>query len=169
MLGTAHVVLAIAALAFGALVLLRRKGGKKHRSLGYLYSVALLTVNLSALSVYDDAGGPGPFHVLALISLATLSAGFLPAFLRKPTDRWMELHSYFMSWSYVGLVAAGVAQLATNLSHLPGVAAVGLPSLLIVCVGGALIHTRVPKALAALGARSLGRDKGLQPTRSACS
>lgn len=53
-----------------------------------------------------------------------------------------------MSWSYVGLVAVGVAQVATMSSGLPGWFAVGLPSILIVITGGVLIHTRVPKILA---------------------
>lgn len=153
MLGTTHIALAIASLALGAVVLVQKKGGKKHRKLGYLYSVALLSVNLSALLVYEDSGRPGPFHVLSLISLATLNAGFVPAFLRKPRNAWVSLHAYFMSWSYVGLVAAGVAQMVTKLSHLPGAIAVGLPSIVIVLGGGLLIHTCVLQALVALASR----------------
>lgn len=159
MLGTIHIVLAIASLVLGAVVLLQKKGGKRHRRLGYLYSVALLLVNLSALSVYEESEGPGPFHVLALISLATLIAGFAPAFLRKPRNAWMNLHAYFMSWSYVGLVAAGVAQMATKVSSLPGVIAVGLPSVLIVVGGGLLIHRQVPQALIALTSRNVRPNK----------
>ncbi len=153
MLGTIHIILAITALAVGAAVIFQGKGGRRHRFLGYLYCIALLLVNLSVLFVYNDSEGPGPFHILAILSLATLSAGFFSAYFRKPKHVWMNRHAYFMSWSYVGLVAAGVGQLATKYSDLPGVIAVGLPSVIIFLVGGILIHTSVPSILGALNTR----------------
>ena len=128
MLGTIHVVLAIAALILGATVACRSKGDRRHRTLGYFYAISLLSVNVSALSVYEDSAGVGPFHILAVVSLVTLISGFIPAFLRRPVSSWLDLHAYFMSWSYVGLVAAGVAQIATMSSSLPGWFAVGLPT-----------------------------------------
>ena len=164
MLGTVHVVFAIAALILGATVACRPKGGRWHRTLGYFYAITLLSVNVSALSVYEDSAGVGPFHILAVVSLVTLISGFIPAFLRRPVSSWLDLHAYFMSWSYVGLVAAGVAQIATMSSSLPGWFAVGLPSILIVIIGGLLIHTRVPKILAALASGRRQPNKDLQPT-----
>lgn len=147
MLGTVHVVLAITALIIGAVIAFSPKGGRKHRTLGYYYALSLLSVNVSALSVYEETVGMGPFHILAIISLVTLISGFIPAYLRRPTSSWLDLHSYFISWSYVGLVAAGVAQLVTMWSNWPSQLTVGLPSILIVIIGGMLIHTRLPKIL----------------------
>lgn len=149
MLGTLHLVFAITALGAGATVVFRPKGDSRHRALGYCYVASLLVVNVSALSVYEDSAVAGPFHVMATVSLVTLFSGFMPVFLRRPASRWLALHAYFMSWSYVGLVAAGTAQLATMSSDLPGAILVGLPSVLIVIVGGVLIHTRVPRIIAA--------------------
>lgn len=168
MLGIVHVVFAVAALILGATVVWRPKGGRRHRTLGYFYAISLLSVNVSALSVYEDSAGVGPFHILAVVSLTTLLGGFIPGFLRLPVSGWLDLHAYFMSWSYVGLAAAGVAQIATMSSSLPGWFAAGLPSILIVIIGGVLIHTRVPKILAALASGGRQPDKGLRPTRSAC-
>ena len=145
-LGTVHLALAIASLIIGAVMLSQHKGGLRHRVLGYLYSAALLLVNLSALMVYVDSSGFGPFHVLALISLATLAGGFIPAVLRRPNDSWLDIHAYFMSWSYVGLVAAGVAQITTNVAGA-GTIQVVIPVILIVLVGVLLIHGRVPHIL----------------------
>lgn len=144
--GIVHLVLAIAALVLGAAMFAREKGGSRHRSLGYLYSLALLLVNLSALSVYADSSGFGPFHVLALISLATLAGGFVPALLRRPGGAWLDLHAYFMCWSYVGLVAAGVAQMSTMLAG-PGRLMVVAPAAIVVLAGALLIHGRVPRIL----------------------
>lgn len=157
MLGTLHLVFAIAALAAGAIVVFRPKGDPRHRAAGYCYVASLLLVNVSALSVYEDSAAAGPFHVLAAISLVTLFSGFVPVLLRRPASRWLDLHAHFMSWSYVGLVAAGTAQLATMSSDLPGVILVGLPSVSIVIVGGVLIHTRVPGILAALASARVRR------------
>lgn len=148
MLGTIHVVFAIAALIIGAIVVFRPKGGHIHRILGFFYAIFLLSVNVSALSVYEEAVDMGPFHILAVISLVTLISGFIPVFLRRPVSSWLDLHAYFISWSYVGLVAAGVAQIVTMWSSLPARVTVGLPSILIVIIGGVLIHSRVPKILA---------------------
>jgi len=146
MLGTAHIALAVASLTLGAMVFLQPKGGRRHRLLGRLYAGALVLVNVSALLVYEESSGPGPFHVLALVSLATLSAGLVPALLRRPGGSWLEAHAYFMSWSYVGLVAAGVAQVGTMVAG-PGALPVVLPSVLVVLVGALLIHGRVPRVL----------------------
>lgn len=158
MLGPAHAALAVASLIVGAMVLFQRKGGARHRLLGYLYAVALLLVNVSALLVYEESSGPGPFHVLALISLATLSGGFIPALLRRPRKSWLQVHAYFMSWSYVGLVAAGAAQMATKLAG-SGVLQVATPTALVVGVGALLIHTRIPGILS-------GFDRGRTRTDS---
>lgn len=149
LLGTAHTALAVACLFLGAIVLYQQKGGRRHRVLGYLYAGGLLLANLSALSVYEDSPGLGPFHILALISLATRSGGFAPALFRYPRNTWLELHAYFMSWSYVGLVGAGAAQMATMFlgGGLPGVV---IPTFVIVLTGALLIHTRLPKILSRL-------------------
>lgn len=157
MLGTVHFVFALAALISGGLVVCRRKGGPRHRAIGYFYSISLLLVNLGALLVYEESVGAGPFHILALISLSTLVSGFIPAFFRRPADSWLGLHAYFMSWSYVGLVAAGAAQFVTMAADLSPWLAVGTPSILAVLLGGTLIHTRVPDTLAVL-ARRRGPD-----------
>jgi uncharacterized membrane protein len=166
MLATVHVVFAIVALTFGAAVACRPKGDKRHRALGYFYAISLLLVNVSALSVYEDSAGVGPFHVLAVVSLITLLGGFIPAFLRRPAPWWLDLHAYLMSWSYVGLVAAGVAQIATMSSSLPGWFTVGVPSVLVVLVGGAIIHLQVPKILAAFALSRRQPNRRLQPTKA---
>ena len=47
-------------------------------------------------------------------------------------------------------MAAGVAQIATMSVNLPPWFTVGLPSIVVVIIGGILIHTGVPKALLAM-------------------
>lgn len=157
-------LLAIAALAIGAAVALRRKGDRRHQILGYCFAVSLLLVNASALAVYEDSSGIGPFHVLALVSLVTLASGFIPVLLRRPAFRWLDLHSYFMSWSYAGLVAAGSSQVATMSTDLSPQIAVGLPSVAVVLTAGVVIHTQVPRILAELAPGRRQAGKRLQST-----
>ena len=147
MLGTLHIIFAIAALILGVMVFCRPKGDRKHRLIGYFYVFSLLVANVTALSVYEDSADGGPFHVLAVISLITVFCGFIPAFTHRPKGSWLNLHAYFMSWSYVGLVAAGVGQLATMYINESAMLTVGLPSILIVIWGGVFIHSRIPEIL----------------------
>jgi uncharacterized membrane protein len=94
--GLVHALLGVAALILGLAVLLRRKGTPVHRIMGRGYVLSLLLLNTTALMIYDLYGRFGPFHVASVISLATVSAGFVPVYLRRPRRAWMQLHATFM-------------------------------------------------------------------------
>lgn len=141
-LGLAHTALASLSLALGAVVVLRRKGDRLHRTIGHFYVASMLGTNITALTIYDLFGRFGPFHVAAVVSLATVMAGLLPVVTRRPRNRWFETHAYFMSWSYVGLVAAAAAEAAVRLPGLPFGPAVIAATLLITFSGAVLIHRR---------------------------
>ena len=111
-LGAAHVAAALAALAFGAVVLLERKGTRAHRILGAAYVIALVITNGTALGVYRLTGAFGPFHALALIGLAVLVRGVVAVLRRRPG--WLLTHYYSMAWSYVGLLAAACAEVVAR-------------------------------------------------------
>ena len=146
-LGFVHTLLGLAALLAGCAVVIGPKGTRIHRSIGRGYVAAMLMLNVTALLIYDLYGRFGPFHVAALVSLATVLAGIVPMLRRRPHATWMELHATFMSWSYVGLIAAFIAEIAT---HVPGVRfgwGVGAATIAAVGVGAVLIHGRVPRIL----------------------
>jgi len=107
-LGAAHGAAAIAALAFGLFVLAERKGTSAHRALGSAYVIAMIATNLTALGVYRLTRQFGPFHLLALISLATVARGVVAVIRRRPG--WLATHYYCMAWSYLGLVSAAAAE-----------------------------------------------------------
>lgn len=134
-----HIGTAVSALVFGLCVLVTRKGTRLHKQLGYAYFFNMLGLNISALFIYRLTGEFGPFHASALASLVTLIAGFIPAFLRLPHGRWLELHYELMNWSYVGLVAAGASEAATRLPAAPFWPAVVAGSAIVFIVGGMLI------------------------------
>lgn len=151
-IGQFHLATSLVALATGALVLLRRKGTSGHRRLGWLYAVSMFALNGSALLIYRLTGTFGPFHVAALISLTTLLAGMWAVVRRRPGDRsWLPRHYYFMTWSYVGLVAAAVAEVATRVPAVQAIAGgpttafwvtVVLASVAVFVIGGLMIRRR---------------------------
>ncbi len=138
---TFHMVSAVSALIFGACVLLAHKGTRLHKQLGYAYFFNMLGLNLTALFIYQLTGHFGPFHGAALASLLTLLAGFIPAYLHLPHGRWLEFHYEFMNWSYVGLIAAGVSEVATRLPSAPFWPAV-VASMFVVFLSGGILISR---------------------------
>jgi uncharacterized membrane protein len=148
-LGLIHTLLGIAALLLGLAVLLRRKGTRVHRRTGQAYVLSMILLNATALMIYDLYGRFGPFHVASAISLATVGAGFVPVYLRRPPSSWMQLHATFMCWSYVGLLAAFVSEVAVRVPGVGFGSAVIVATVLVVAGGTVLIHTQVPRIVAA--------------------
>ena len=106
-LGSLHVAAAVLALVTAALVLMRTKGTTAHVRLGRVYAVLLVLVDVVALLTYQDGVGPGPFHLLAVVSLATLTAALLWSPRRRGSR---QTHGILMIWSVAGLAGAGLAQ-----------------------------------------------------------
>ena len=73
---TVHVGACAAALMLGAAVAAAPKGTAWHRRAGRAFMASMLVLNLSALGLYRLNGTFNGFHVLALISLAGLVAGW---------------------------------------------------------------------------------------------
>ena len=138
-LGWFHTTCALLALASGAAVLLRRKGTRSHRRLGWLYVASMLALNGTALMIYRLFGGFGPFHAAAIASLVTVIAGIVPAVRRRPAN-WVEHHYFWMTWSYVGLCAATVSEVATRTPGFRFWWAVLLGTVAVVAIGGRLIR-----------------------------
>lgn len=152
-LGLFHTLTAVVALASGAAVLLRRKGTRWHRWAGWVYVASMLLLNVSALMIYRLFGGFGPFHVAALVSLATVLAGTVVAVRRRPPGKWIEAHYYWMTFSYMGLVAAAFAEIATRMPSAPFWPAVGVATFAIAGIGYWMIKRRAQATLGPFAAR----------------
>jgi uncharacterized membrane protein len=109
-LGAAHFAASLAALALGLAVILERKGTSAHRTIGASYAVAMMLLNVTALGVHRLTGSFGPFHALALVSLAILARGIAATWRRRAGG--LKTHYYSMAWSYVSLLAAAAAEVA---------------------------------------------------------
>jgi uncharacterized membrane protein len=150
-LGLTHTMIGIAALVLGLVVVMGSKGTASHRLWGSFYVVAMVLLNASALAIYDLSGAFNTFHVFAIFSLITVAAGWIPALLRRRGSEWRVQHAMYMTWSYVGLVAAFAAELVTRLAPFRsgrafGIAVAGV-TLAVVAAGAVLIRRNVPCAL----------------------
>ena len=146
-LGITHLVFAVLSLAFGLATVLLRKGTRLHRTIGHLYFGSMLGLNVTALSIYRLFGGFGPFHIAALLSLGSLLAGMVPVILRRPRKKWLELHAHFMSWSYVGLLAAAVAETTSRTLNWNFWIAVVIPAALVGAIAQLIVPSRVDRSV----------------------
>jgi uncharacterized membrane protein len=155
-LGAAHVAAALVALAFGLFVIAVPKGTQFHRAMGMAYAVAMVVLNVASLGIFRLTGHFGPFHALALLSLAVVMGG-VSVVVRRPPN-WLHRHYTWMSFSYLGLLSATVTEMAIRVpdlalnSPLRGMM-VGVGSAVAFTVMGAIILPRMERrALAALSA-----------------
>ena len=144
-LGFIHIVVSLAALAIGMVVMLSRKGTRKHRWLGRAYFITMLALNGTALAIYELFGSFGLFHWMALFSLASVLLGYWPAWSKSAG--WRVKHAYFMTGSYVGLLAALVSEVATRTAMVPFFDAVAIASIGVIAVGVWLMRRLLPAIL----------------------
>jgi uncharacterized membrane protein len=133
-IGGLHLFASVVALASGTQVLWMKKGTRMHRQIGYVYSASMLGVIITAFSIYRLFGGFGLFHILAIVSFATLLSGMLPLMLKQPINRYISLHFSFMYWSVIGLYAAFVSEMLTRIPESPFFGMVGLATFAVMIV-----------------------------------
>lgn len=108
--GGIHVLFSCLGLLTGTFVLFSRKGGKIHKIIGYVFTVSLVIVNISALGIYDfNQGMPSVFHYLIPISLFFLGYGLYPMIRRKKPLQ-LNRHIIGMNAAALGLWAAAATE-----------------------------------------------------------
>ncbi len=145
-LASGHILAAVSALLLGAAVLLVPKGTRTHRVIGAVYVVALVLVNVAALSLHRESAF-GVFHWLAVASLVTIGVGLSPLLLGRRSPPVIATHAYCMTWSYAGLVAAGCGQLVVAVGQGDGTWVVPLVIGAVLSISGVVIFGRVPSIL----------------------
>ena len=148
-LGWIHTIFGIVALVSGLVVTVQRKGTRWHRTIGHIYFTSMISLNLTALSIYNLYGNFGPFHWLALASLITLFAGLIPVLTRSPKGKWLERHAIFINYSYIGLVAAFAAEITSRIPDTDdsfGII-VAATSVLVMFLGSSILWRFLPHSL----------------------
>jgi len=161
--GFVHVTFGLASLVLGVGVFSLSKGTDLHRAVGALYVFSMFGLNLTALLIYRVFAGFGVFHVLSLINLAILLAGFGTVLLQRPRKTWLRYHYYFMAWSYVGLLAATGTEITVRVVHWSFAPAVAAPTIAVTVFGGALVQFLERRTILRLGGRR--SNKRMEPSR----
>ncbi len=143
---TGHVLAAFSALLVGAAALLLPKGTHTHRVIGTVYALALVAVNVAAMSLHRE-NTFGVFHVLAVVSMVTIAVGLSPLLLGRRSPPMIATHAYCMAWSYAGLVAAGCGQLAEAVDQGDGAWPVPVVIGAVLLISGIVIFGKVPSTL----------------------
>jgi uncharacterized membrane protein len=116
--GAIHTVLAIAGIVVGLIQFLRPKGGPIHRARGYAFVYAMVIADGAAMLIFQFTGRFNILHIGALVNLACVVAAVIPVLRTPRPANWKNQHYYWMSWSYVGLLAAAATELVVRTSHL---------------------------------------------------
>jgi len=142
--GLFHTICAILAMIFGTLVLVNKKGTKKHKKLGLVYIINMFLLNTTAFGIYNF-GKFSMFHVFAILSLGTIIMGFVPIIRRK--GNWFKRHFYLMSWSVVGLYCAFWAEIGVRFFDMKFFWWVVMLATMVTSVIGAVIINKEAKKL----------------------
>ena len=105
-----HTAAASLALPLGAIQLLRRKGDRPHRLLGWCWTLAMAAAALTSFGIASFMpviGDFGPIHALSLVILACLVIA-----IRAARAGNIPRHRGYLRGAYAGLVGAGIGTLA---------------------------------------------------------
>ena len=116
--GAIHAVLAAVGIVVGLIQFLRPKGGSIHRARGYAFVYAMLVADGAAMLVFQFTGRFNILHIGALVNLLCIILAVVPVLRSPRPSNWKYQHYYFISWSYVGLLAAAVTELVVRTNPL---------------------------------------------------
>ena len=93
-----HALAAFAAVILGAVQLWMRKGGRVHRTMGYIWVALMAIVALSSFFIHELrlVGAFSPIHLLSIFTLWSLYMA-----IRAAKDRRINVHRRWMQNLYV--------------------------------------------------------------------
>jgi uncharacterized membrane protein len=146
--GAIHTVLAMLGIVVGLVQLMRPKGGSIHRAFGYAFVYAMLVADGTAMLVFQFTGGFNILHIGAIVNLLCIVLAIVPVLRSPRPSNWKNQHYYWMSWSYVGLLAAAATELVVRTSHLAtkeqAWTATAATSVVVTAIGYVLINRYRP-------------------------
>jgi uncharacterized membrane protein len=104
-----HVGTVVPALLLGAVVMLMKKGTRRHKMLGRIWAVLMITTAISSFWLRGINGSVGPIHIFAVVSLVSIARA---VYCIRKGD--IAGHQGAMTGCYAGLLVAGL------FSFMPG-------------------------------------------------
>lgn len=150
-MGWFHLAFAAFGLLAGAVQLVRRKGGRIHRALGYAYVYGMIISNATALMLYRFTGSFNVFHAGAIVNFVCIIAAIIPVLRTPRAPDWMAKHYRWMAASYIGLAAAAATEFSVRVLPLGSRSATwivaGVATLVVSVVGSVLVRRNRPADL----------------------
>jgi len=115
-----HTALALLGIILGLIQFVRRKGDRAHRAVGYAYVYGLLIADGLAMLIFQFTGRLNILHFGAITNMICVAFGLAAVLIRKPGYDWRTSHYYWISWSYVGLLAAAATELLVRAGPFSG-------------------------------------------------
>lgn len=112
-----HMVFGIITLATGAIIFLKRKGTKTHKTLGMIYAVSMVLTCVPTFFLFNFTGGFNGLHALSVISLVTIAVSIYA--VRSGNIGGKTTHKFCMAFGYLGLLSAAMTQAVSRLNNLP--------------------------------------------------
>jgi uncharacterized membrane protein len=163
--GGIHAALALFCIGIGAIQFMRPKRGAFHRARGYAFVYAMLLVDGTALLLYRFTGSFNMFHVGALVNLVCIVGAIVPMLWTPRLQGWKYRHYYFISWSYVGLLAAAVNEAIVRsvalASHAQTWSVSAVVTVLVSGIGYILIERHRPPAEAVAASDGAVAQQGI--------
>jgi len=116
-LGWMHSLACLVALAAGAFIFATPKGTRRHQQLGRAYLASMLVLNLTALGIYQLGVFFFP-HVLAVVTLVLMAAGWGAARMIRRHVAWKHVHLSCMILTYYMLIGGGVNEVYLRIDAL---------------------------------------------------
>jgi uncharacterized membrane protein len=95
-IGWTHTLACVVAMLAFVPVMLTRKGGRRHRAWGRVYSIAYVVLSVTSLGIYSQQRFWFP-HWLAVAGLVVLGVGYLVARLKPRGWRYVHLTAMLLS------------------------------------------------------------------------
>ena len=111
-----HTLVSVIALISGGIIFFFTKGTGLHRKIGFTYVVSMGLSLITSFFIYEMFDGFGPFHVMSIISILTISIGMYFPLFGRGISGWPIHHYFWMSYSYVGL---WMALMSHFISYMP--------------------------------------------------
>ena len=145
-LGWIHTLVAVATIVLGTVIVRETKGTRRHRMLGRAYVGCSVVVCATAFAIYNLDGSFGPFHWASVAQAGCLTAGLRPLVRRERDADWKTKHAFYMSWSYVGLLAALAGEITTRIPCAPFNMTVALSVATVVWIGSRVVKATLGRA-----------------------
>lgn len=138
------IIALIFSLIFGTIVLLLKKGTKRHKQFGYAYLISMIISIITTFITYGLFISWEIYHYTTTISLLAIILGMISIWTKKPVNSWKYFHFSFMYWSVIGLYAT-VAAILSLVPGSPIFGIVGIAVGVIMIIGGIFFGLNISK------------------------